>query len=53
MEQNHPNPLYKEGIEYDSIQVALMVPTEILARQHFSSIQDLLLKYHLSSELLV
>lgn len=36
-----------------SIQVALMVPTEILARQHFESIQNLILKYQLSSELLV
>nr|MDD3719879.1 ATP-dependent DNA helicase RecG [Candidatus Gracilibacteria bacterium] len=40
-------------ISNNSIQVALMVPTEILARQHFESIQDLLFKYGLSSELLV
>lgn len=36
-----------------SIQVALMVPTEILARQHFESIQELLLLFNLSSDLIV
>ncbi|MDD2487759.1 MAG: ATP-dependent DNA helicase RecG [Candidatus Gracilibacteria bacterium] len=35
------------------IQVALMVPTEILARQHFESIADLLFKYDIRSDLLV
>lgn len=36
-----------------SIQVAFMAPTEILARQHFEWIQNLLLKYKISLELLV
>ncbi|EKE26433.1 MAG: hypothetical protein ACD_4C00294G0004 [uncultured bacterium (gcode 4)] len=36
-----------------NIQVALMVPTEILARQHFESIQELLLKYNIRSDILV
>ena len=35
------------------IQVAFMVPTEILARQHFSSIQELLSQYDITSDLLV
>lgn len=35
------------------IQVALMAPTELLARQHFESMQELLLKYRISSHLLV
>ncbi len=35
------------------IQVAFMVPTEILARQHFSSIQELLSHYNITSDLLV
>ena len=35
------------------LQVAIMAPTEILARQHFASIQDLLMKYNISSHLLV
>jgi ATP-dependent DNA helicase RecG len=30
-----------------------MAPTEILARQHFASIQELLMKYNISSHLLV
>ena len=33
-------------------QVAIMVPTEILATQHFNSIQNLLKKYNISSHLL-
>ncbi|MDD3645918.1 MAG: DUF559 domain-containing protein [Candidatus Gracilibacteria bacterium] len=37
----------------DSIQVAIMAPTEILARQHFESTQELLMKYGISSHLLV
>jgi len=37
----------------NSIQVAFMVPTEILARQHFEAIQELLSYYNLSSALLV
>ena len=37
----------------NSIQVALMTPTEILARQHFEWIQELLMKYSISSHLLV
>ena len=40
----------KEG---KSIQVAIMAPTEILARQHFEWIQDILIKYQISSHLLV
>jgi ATP-dependent DNA helicase RecG len=37
----------------NSIQVAFMVPTEILARQHFEAIQELLSYYNLTSNLLV
>jgi ATP-dependent DNA helicase RecG len=37
----------------NSIQVAFMVPTEILARQHFEAIQELLSYYNLTSALLV
>ena len=36
-----------------NIQVALMVPTEILARQHFETVQKLLLQYNIKSDLLV
>lgn len=37
----------------NSIQAAFMAPTEILARQHFEWIQNLLMKYNISLELLV
>ena len=36
-----------------SVQVAFMVPTEILARQHFENIQELLFVYGIRSDLLV
>ena len=35
------------------LQAAIMAPTEILARQHFEGIQEMLLKYNISSNLLV
>ncbi len=35
------------------MQVAIMAPTEILARQHFEWMQDLLIKFGISSHLLV
>jgi len=41
------------GILEKNIQVAFMVPTEILARQHFQDSQELLSTYGITSELLV
>ncbi|MDD2907156.1 MAG: DUF559 domain-containing protein [Candidatus Gracilibacteria bacterium] len=44
---------YQKGDRGTSIQVAIMAPTEILARQHFEGMQDFLMKYNISSHLLV
>ncbi len=43
-EKNPENPIF---------QVVFMAPTEILARQHFADAQDFLMKYQISSDLLV
>ncbi|EKE28732.1 MAG: hypothetical protein ACD_3C00025G0021 [uncultured bacterium (gcode 4)] len=37
----------------EDIQVAFMVPTEILARQHFENVQELLFLFNIKSDLLV
>ncbi len=41
------------GINEKNIQVTFMAPTEILARQHFNSSQDLLISFWIKSHLLV
>lgn len=45
--------IIESGKMWNRIQVSIMAPTEILARQHFEWMQDFLLKFGISSHLLV